>query len=44
MFWLITIYGYNICDDKKKKREKENIRSEERRVGKECIYRWSPYH
>ena len=21
-----------------------NARSEERRVGKECIYRWSPYH
>ena len=20
------------------------VRSEERRVGKECIYRWSPYH
>lgn len=28
MFWLITIYGYNICDDKKKKREKENILEE----------------
>ena len=24
--------------------EKENIRSEERRVGKECRSRWSPYH
>ena len=23
---------------------KENIRSEERRVGKECRSRWSPYH
>ena len=22
----------------------ENIRSEERRVGKECRSRWSPYH
>ena len=22
----------------------EEIRSEERRVGKECRYRWSPYH
>ena len=24
--------------------EKNNIRSEERRVGKECRSRWSPYH
>ena len=24
--------------------KKENIRSEERRVGKECRSRWSPYH
>ena len=24
--------------------EEENIRSEERRVGKECRSRWSPYH
>ena len=23
---------------------KENVRSEERRVGKECRSRWSPYH
>ena len=22
----------------------ENVRSEERRVGKECRSRWSPYH
>ena len=29
----------------KKKREKTQInRSEERRVGKECRSRWSPYH
>ena len=25
-------------------REDENFRSEERRVGKECRSRWSPYH
>ena len=24
MFWLITIYGYNICDDKKR-REKKHV-------------------
>ena len=25
-------------------KKKEEIRSEERRVGKECRSRWSPYH
>ena len=25
-------------------KSKEDIRSEERRVGKECRSRWSPYH
>ena len=25
-------------------KKKQNIRSEERRVGKECRSRWSPYH
>ena len=25
-------------------RKVENLRSEERRVGKECRSRWSPYH
>ena len=27
-----------------KERRKGKIRSEERRVGKECRSRWSPYH
>ena len=27
-----------------KKYIRENVRSEERRVGKECRSRWSPYH
>src|SRR3712207_7204492 len=27
-----------------RKREHEGVRSEERRVGKECRSRWSPYH
>src|ERR1039458_10349597 len=26
------------------KRDNNNLRSEERRVGKECRSRWSPYH
>ena len=36
-----------IEDGKKKIRQFENrekMRSEERRVGKECRSRWSPYH
>ena len=28
----------------KKEQEIQQIRSEERRVGKECRSRWSPYH
>ena len=29
---------------KKKPYTRKNVRSEERRVGKECRSRWSPYH
>ena len=36
----ITI-GFNLDS---KKLGKKGIRSEERRVGKECRSRWSPYH
>lgn len=25
MFWLITIYGYNICDDNIEERERKHI-------------------
>ena len=34
-------YGYDITREIK---EKTDNRSEERRVGKECRSRWSPYH
>src|SRR3712207_2510503 len=36
--WAISnhLHGQAVCDDP--------IRSEERRVGKECRSRWSPYH
>ena len=34
---LYTCLAYNIYKDK-------SLRSEERRVGKECRSRWSPYH
>ena len=37
---LMTIYYFI----KKRFPKKEQLRSEERRVGKECRSRWSPYH
>ena len=47
----IRIIGVPEEEEKKKGTEKifeeiivENFRSEERRVGKECRSRWSPYH
>src|SRR5258708_26879706 len=32
------------ADQHGRERNGENVRSEERRVGKECRSRWSPYH
>ena len=50
----MLIYGVKISDIKKYNEQKAerffeilqktNARSEERRVGKECRSRWSPYH
>ena len=40
-------YGYLYCKEMKKRDmvfKKGRWRSEERRVGKECRSRWSPYH
>ena len=34
----------NLFDINLKIKQKELTRSEERRVGKECRSRWSPYH
>ena len=34
----------NISVEERIKRAEERYRSEERRVGKECRSRWSPYH
>ena len=39
---LMTELRDNMCMYKKDKVQRE--RSEERRVGKECRSRWSPYH
>ena len=33
-----------VIDDPDRENEGDLIRSEERRVGKECRSRWSPYH
>ena len=36
---ISTIHSYN-----RRRVKEEDVRSEERRVGKECRSRWSPYH
>ena len=43
--WLTTVVG-RVCLDMLRARgsRHEDYRSEERRVGKECRSRWSPYH
>ena len=42
---IIGIYLYLFIQDRKNKgKENKETRSEERRVGKECRSRWSPYH
>ena len=48
---LYVLYCFNYIPHKKYTNAdfnieayKSNIRSEERRVGKECRSRWSPYH
>ena len=43
--YYIRRKGNNMGNSKKKKKKSNNVaRSEERRVGKECRSRWSPYH
>ena len=38
-------YGYRLIDTASSYKNEDSIgRSEERRVGKECRSRWSPYH
>ena len=38
------IFAQAVLHDSKKTHGKTHLRSEERRVGKECRSRWSPYH
>ena len=40
---LRVVPGFRGYLEKEYRRESDE-RSEERRVGKECRYRWSPYH
>ena len=42
-FRLVDLPGYGYASRSKTERN-ESSRSEERRVGKECRSRWSPYH
>ena len=39
-----TIIIYTKCTQRNAKMIRRVLRSEERRVGKECRSRWSPYH
>ena len=39
-----TKNGERLVGDTAKRQAAVNVRSEERRVGKECRSRWSPYH
>ena len=44
---LVTIKSFDLKAVRErylKNRDKKSNRSEERRVGKECRSRWSPYH
>ena len=41
LFLMITALMFAGCS---KDEDKDEFRSEERRVGKECRSRWSPYH
>ena len=42
--WALEENMLLLCDDLLMQKYFMNVRSEERRVGKECRSRWSPYH
>ena len=44
LIWFKQIRSHNTAVDGELLLTKANSRSEERRVGKECRSRWSPYH
>ena len=41
---MFSFYPYLSTKNRNATQEEWKIRSEERRVGKECRSRWSPYH
>src|SRR3989449_11105342 len=42
--WLFTILYSIFVNQYRQAKQRPDVRSEERRVGKECRSRWSPYH
>ena len=45
LLFCLLAAGFSLADGKHKlSKDLEALRSEERRVGKECRSRWSPYH
>ena len=40
----LSFMGYNLILVARNRKALKELRSEERRVGKECRSRWSPYH
>ena len=41
---IVSLKAHELIKIKLQEKEKAKRRSEERRVGKECRSRWSPYH
>ena len=41
---VVAVVGYGVQGPAQAMNMRDNGRSEERRVGKECRSRWSPYH
>ena len=41
--FYVDLLGFKVIRENYRK-ERDDYRSEERRVGKECRSRWSPYH
>src|SRR5258706_1848473 len=44
LFTYLTLFPHLVMNQMLEANTQEELRSEERRVGKECRSRWSPYH